>query len=304
MPDFHRLRHAAALAAVLMGLAAAYNVRAVTVTYEGVVYDQTDFQSLNLGTAGYWFPNFAATSPVEDRWTGENPRDALPPWAGPLNHVSIYPTDGDPVSNNFATFLTRTFSQDGPARSVGGQPGWNDFTLPDGEFGRSGAIVDPHTADGNSNNTINRIQLRGDVPETFYFSVITDNTNHEYDPEAQIRARGGAGETSPGFGDEDDISADPYPQAPDLAFNGIADVYTFKFTGFSGGSVINQTDFIKLRLGGGPAGGSFGGLLFDETFAPVTIPEPGAFGLWLAVAAGVGICRGLSGRRSGRPSRS
>ena len=34
-------------------------------------------------------------------------------------------------------------SQDGPARSAGGGTGWAVVTLPDGEVGRSGAIVDP-----------------------------------------------------------------------------------------------------------------------------------------------------------------
>ena len=117
------------------------------------------------------------TSPVATRPTGENARDALPSWAGPLNHVT---SPADP------TYATRTFSQDGPARSKGGQPTWNPFKLPSGEVGLSGAIVDPATR-GNSNNTINRIQLNAGVPSSFYFHIVTDNTNFEHDPTNRLR---------------------------------------------------------------------------------------------------------------------
>ena len=219
---------------------------AATITYVGVIYDQTDLDGLNVGNTGYWFPQFDAPAPVEGRPTGENVREALPSWAGPLNHAtSIF----DP------NFGTRTFSQDGPARSKGGQPAWNTFTLPDGEVGLSGAIVDPHTS-GNSNNTINRIQLNAGVPASFYFHVVTDNTNFEHDPTNRLRARGDSGGVS--------IEADPYPQTPDLIFNGIADVYTFRYDGFAAG------DYIKLQLNGDPdqEGASFAGFLFDETFEP------------------------------------
>jgi hypothetical protein len=225
---------------------------AATVTYVGVIYDQTDFDSLNIGNAGYWFPQFDAPAPVEGRPTDENVREALPSWAGPLNHAtSIF----DP------NYSTRTFSQDGPARSKGGQPTWNTFTLPDGEVGLSGAIVDPYTID-NSNNTINRIQLNAGVPATFYFHVVTDNTNFEHDPTNRLRARGNAGGVN--------IDPSTYPQTADLSFNGIADVYTFRYDGFAAG------DYIKLQLNGDPApaeGASFGGFLFDETFEPTpTLP--------------------------------
>jgi len=227
----------------------ARSLRAASIIYLGVIYDQTDFDQLNIGNAGYWFPQFNAPNPVEGRPTGENARDALPAWAGPLNHAtSIF----DP------NFATRTFSQDGPARSKGGQPAWNTFTLPDGEVGPSGAIVDPHTS-GNSNNTINRIQLNSGVPATFYFHVVTDNTNFDHDPTNRLRARGNAGGL--------DIEANTYPQTANLIFNGIADVYTFRYDGFAAG------DFIKLQLNGDAAkeGASFGGLLFDETFEPTPV---------------------------------
>jgi hypothetical protein len=50
----------------------------------------------------------------------------------------------------------------------------------------------------------------------------------------------------------------------DLVLNGVADVYTFRFDGFTSG------DYIKLRLRGDASGNgaSFGGVLFDEEFEP------------------------------------
>jgi hypothetical protein len=93
-----------------LSLAAGRIVDAASITYIGVIYDRNDFDRLNIGNAGYWFPQFGATSPVATRPTGENARDALPAWAGPLNHVT------NPLDPSYST---RTFSQDGPARSKG-----------------------------------------------------------------------------------------------------------------------------------------------------------------------------------------
>jgi hypothetical protein len=229
---------------------------AASITYMGVIYDRPDLAQLNVGNAGYWFPQLDAGSPVEGRPTGENPRDALPSWAGPLNHAII----GDP------NFATRTFSQDGPARSKGGQPTWSTLKLPNGEIGLSGAIVDPHTI-GNSNNTINRIQLNAGVPSTFYFHILTDNTDQQHDPTNRLRARG----------DDSGANIDPttFPAPGSAGFNGIPDVYTFRYDGFAGG------DFIKLQLNGAAApaqGASFGGFLFDVTFEPdLTLPSSGDY---------------------------
>src|SRR5262245_19702408 len=88
-----------------------------TISYVGVIRDQTDFKKLVIGRAGYWFPQFGAKSRVVGRPTGENTREALPPWVAPLNHVTSFL---DPA------FKMRTFSQDGPARSMGGVPNWNE----------------------------------------------------------------------------------------------------------------------------------------------------------------------------------
>ncbi len=78
-----------------------------------------------------------------------------------------------------------------------------------------------------------------------------------------------------GRGSADGANIDPntFPQTADLAFDGVADVYTFRFDGFAAG------DYIKLQLNGDPApkeGASFGGFLFDEVFAPTPV-FPGDF---------------------------
>jgi hypothetical protein len=247
------LRSSCVAVAILMSFGASH-LPAATITYVGVIYDQTDFERLSIGNAGYWFPQFDALTPVEERPTGENARDALPSWAGPLNHATSI------LDPNYST---RTFSQDGPARSKGGQPTWNNVTLPDGETGLSGAIVDPHTS-GNSNNTINRIRLNAGVPSTFYFHVVTDNTNFEHNPTNRLRARGNAGGV--------DIEANTYPQTAGLNFDGIADVYTFRYDGFAAG------DYIKLQLNGDAAdeGASFAGFMLDDVFAPTPV-TPGDF---------------------------
>jgi hypothetical protein len=242
-----------------------------SITYVGVSYDQIDLRRLAIGKSGYWFPQFDAPAPVSGRPTGERAVDARPPWVAPLNHAAAVTDLGcqpaDLAEGCLPTYYFRSFSQDGPAHSEGGHPSWSTLRLPNGRIGRSGAIVDPFTA-GNVNNTVNRIQLRGEVPSTFYFHVITDNTNREHDPTGQLRARGNSG---PIDEDSRQIDTEHFPNGCDLTFNGVADVYTFRYDGFSAG------DYLKLRLRGdapaegtGPAmiGASFGGVLFDETFEP------------------------------------
>ena len=225
--------------------------KAGAISYVRVIRDQSDFKNLNIGKAGYWFPQFGATTPVVERPTGEQAQCELPKWVAPLNHVTSFL---DPA------FKTRTFSQDGPARSAGGMAKWNEFTLPNGKKGRSGAIVDPY-ARRNTNNTINRIQLSDQVPATFYFHVVTDNTNLEHDPTLRLRVRGNTRGV--------DIEANPSPQSRDLIFNGIADIYTFRCENFRPG------DFLKVRLSGDSPGGgpSVGGFMFDTTLDAISTPK-------------------------------
>lgn len=234
------------------------------IAYEGASYRQADLAALGLGTAGSWFPQFGAGAPVSGRPTGENARDDLPEWVAPLNHWGS-PTDvgceaSELLAGCLPTFFFRSFSQDGPARSAGGEPAWSELRLPGGELGGSGAIVDPHTGGGNRNNTINRIQLRGEVPDEFWVAVVTDNTSGHFDPLGALALRGNAG---PLDLDPTQIEPSSTPRTCELVFDGVPDVHVFRVSGFRDG------DYLKLRLAGGPdAGASFGGLLFDASFGP------------------------------------
>lgn len=235
------------IALCLALLTIAWPVAAQTITYVGVKRDQTNFSpsGLNIGRSGYWFPQFNSVRAVERRPTDENAVDALPVWAGPLNHTT---------SVFSPAFWTRSFSQDkGGVRSKGGQPGWSIFTLPDGQKGLSGSLVDPNTVN-NRNNTVNRITLAedGELPRSFLLHVIVDNTNGQHNPARLLRVRG-ARRGQP------DVSCEP--DATDFVFNGVADVYTFRFDDWEKG------DFIKIAINGGPsavAGAGIAGVLFDE----------------------------------------
>jgi len=55
---------------------------AATVTFVRVTSDQTDFQTLGFGQAGYYFPQFGTNRPATLRPTWENMRFNPPPWAG------------------------------------------------------------------------------------------------------------------------------------------------------------------------------------------------------------------------------
>lgn len=240
------------LSAVALIMAALYlhidSTQAQSVTYASRTVDVSNFDPRlggeAIGQAGYWMANFAAPRPCYNQPTNESQRSALPSWAGPVYHVP-------PLIN----FFWRTFSLDGPCLSAGGFPTWANMTLPNGEHGISGAIVDPKAA-GNDNNSINRISLNIGVPSSFYFHIVVDNTAGQYSAINKIRARGEhAGQ---------DISPDKYPQPGMKAFNGVPDVYTFRFDNFTAG------DFIKVQFNGQPAsspypGASFAGFMFDTS---------------------------------------
>ena len=240
--------HPVRFPAVWWILAAFAELSAASITYVGEIADRTDFHAApRLGTLGYWFPQFNAPNPVADRSTNEQERNVLPPWAGPLVHL-------DSVFD--LKFASRTFSQDGPCRSMGGFPTFNRFTLPDGEVGLSGIILDPHAA-ANTSNTVNRIKLNAGTPASFYLRIVVDNSAGKHNAITRIRARGhhtGA-----------DVEPNTFPAPGPAGFNGTADIYTFRFDGFTAG------DFIKIQFvgmpgkasDGGSGGASFGGIMFD-----------------------------------------
>jgi hypothetical protein len=218
-----------------------------TVTYIGKTTDVTNFQAAGMGTLGYWFAQFNASGARSQKPTYENQRNGLLSWQGPLNHAtSIF----DPA------YATRSFSQDGPTRSKGGWSEWNTFRLPNGEVGLSGVLLDPYAA-ANTSQTINRIKLNSGTPSSFLFRIVVDNTAGKHNAINRIRARG----------DDNGTNIDPntFPVPGTAGFNGIADVYTFRYNGFGNG------DFIKVQFNGmpggtnngGSGGASFAGFMFD-----------------------------------------
>ena len=235
------------------------------IAFVGAYHDRPDLVALGLGRAGSWFPQFAATAAVTGAPTGDNVRDTLPAWVAAFNHTTGPADPGctEPRAVERGctpTYAFRTFSQDGPARSAGGQPGWSRLRLPSGECGRSGAIVDPQTyvaAEPNVNNTVNRIQLQGDVPDSFYVSVVTDNTGRQHDPD-RLELRGNAGQLDvPSEVTDNQVEA-TFDEPMDLTADGVPDVYVFRVDGFVAG------DYLKLRLRGVASAASFAGLLFDD----------------------------------------
>jgi hypothetical protein len=214
------------------------SARAQTITFVGSTtssnYSNT---GLNIGTAGYWFANFAATTPVDGAVVDSNDREALPSWVAPIN--------GAPDT---------TFA--GTATSSGGHTTWAFLTLPNGETGLSGAVVDSATAN-NSNNTIRQLDLGPGTPSQFLFHIVTDNTAGQHDPASRLRAR--AEETG-----VFDVSGPNTPTGLAANMNGTPDVYTFLYSG------MTDNTFIKLQLNSGVVGetASIAGFMFDA------IPEP------------------------------
>jgi hypothetical protein len=216
---------------------------AASITYLGVDKDILDFSG--LGKEGFWFPGFACSSYEFEKATNFNEYDGLNTWAGPLKHISRW---------ELLKYVNRSFSMDGPCGTICGDSSFNNITLPDGTSGLSGIIIDP-AADENSNNSVNRIALAASTPNSFVISVMVDNCNQQHSSVNRIAARG----EHDGVAVEPDVSPEPGTSA----FNGIADLYRFRFDGFVDG------DHIKIKFNGQEGrvqeggGASFGGVMFD-----------------------------------------
>jgi len=246
--------------ALSIGLAGMAQAQSVTFIGSTTSSDYSD-AGLDLGNEGFWFANFGATVPVTGAAIDSNDRDSLPSWA------SINPTPDT------------TFS--GTATTSGGHTPWAFLTLPDGENGLSGAVVDSNTAN-NSNNTIRMLELGPGAPNRFYFHVVTDNTAGQHDPAGRLRARF---EEAGVF----DVSGPNVPTGLAANMNGSPDVYTWLYDSRPSGS---NNAFIKLQLNSGNAleAASISGIMFDR------IPEPSSAALLLLGALGSG-CGRLRRRR-------
>jgi hypothetical protein len=242
----------------LVVIAVASATKAQSITFIGST-NSSDYSDtgLDLGNQGFWFANFGATVPVTGAAIDSNDRNSLPSW------VTLDPAPG-------ATFATT-------ATTSGGHTPWAFLTLPDGENGLSGAVVDSNTA-GNSNNTIAALELGPGTPNKFYFHVVTDNTNNQHNPTARLRARA---EMPSVF----DISGPNVPAGLAANMNGSPDVYTWLYEGVTNGSIIK----LQLNSGNGFVAGSIAGIMFDN------IPEPSS--AMLLMLGAVGFCK-MRRRRS------
>jgi hypothetical protein len=236
--------------AIAIGVAAIANGQ--TITYIGSTTSSNYSPAgLNIGTAGYWFANFAASAPVTGAAVDSNDRESLPSWVAPINGA---PDTTFPAS----------------ATSSGGQTTWATLTLPNGSTGLSGAVVDANTAN-NSNNSIRQLDLGPGTPSMFLFHIVTDNTAGQHDPASRLRARA----EDPGVFD---ISGPNTPAGLAANMNGTPDVYTWLYTG------MTDTSFIKVQLNSGAAGetASIAGFMFD------VVPEPSSFLLLIVGLLGIG----------------
>jgi PEP-CTERM motif-containing protein len=238
--------------AAIASAVASQTANAQSITFEQQRLNRTNMT--NLGDAGFWFAQFDAAAPISGAAINNNDRNSLPSW------VTINPTP----DTTFASSAT----------TKGGQPSWATLTLPDGEVGLSGAVVDANTAN-NSNNTIRQLDLGPGTPPRFRFYVVTDNTAGEHDPATRLRARGQSLDP-PTF----DISGPNAPGTLAANMNGSPDVYSWIYQGFGAG------DFIKLQINSGNAAepASIAGIMFD------VIPEPSS-AMMLLLGTALGLAR-------------
>lgn len=214
-----------------------------SIVFVGVVEDITNFS--NYGKEGFWFPGFDCPSYSFEKHTDYYEMNSLNTWMGPLKHIKRW---------EIKEYINRSFSMDGPCSTICGDIDFNSFQLPNNKIGISGVIVDPAAAE-NSNNSVNRIQLNENTPNSFILSIIVDNSAMKYSAIHSIIARG----------EHQGEAIEPLvvPMLNESKFNGIADIYQYQFLNF------NEGDHIKIKFNGkggsvqDGGGASFGGLLFD-----------------------------------------
>jgi hypothetical protein len=241
----------AATLASLIGMSAApVAVAQHTITFVGKTADTTDYSptGMNVGTAGFWFPQFNAQSFVTNQAVNNNQVNQFPSWILP-NFNSA-----DTTANTGYSFSSTDYSE-------GGDPNWNTLKLPNGVTGLSGELVDSNTAN-NTNNTISQLLLGPGTPYEFLMHIVVDNTatTNLHRDAGRVEARGAFPPPANGTNVNNQ-------QTPGLAgFNGVADVYTFRYTGWG------PDEILKVRLNSGIVGerGGIAGLMFDVTI----VPEP------------------------------
>jgi hypothetical protein len=208
---------------------------------------------LNIGTSGFWFANFGASSPITGAPVDQNDANSLPSW------ISV---DFNPVSPTYSFALNSPSS----ATSTGGITTYNLLTLPDSTNGLSGQLVDNTNATGTqSNNIIKSWTFGANAPPSALVHIILDNApTSEGTVVQRLRlTHSNAGATINPQASFDNLAA---------GANGVADVYTFRLDGIE----PNGFFAVQLRTLGNTAGTAdtaLAGIAFDA------IPEPSTYGL-------------------------
>jgi hypothetical protein len=227
-----------------------------TVTYVGKITDVSDFSAatgLDLGKHGYYFPQFGQATPKSERTAKDNMRFSKPTWQKDWK-FKVFEQCGGQFCNLFspdAGLFDILEGQEGiGVYSESEGDAWATIKLTSGS-GNSGTVVD-ESANGNSNNSVNHIRTSDDAPAEFCMSLLTDNTAGKHDINKTLAARIGW------YGDVDLETGTAKVPEEELVFNGVPDLYVFKFSNMTG------EDFIKIRLNGGDGTDpGFGGLMFD-----------------------------------------
>ncbi len=253
-----------------------------SLSFVGQTVDQTDFQALGFGQAGYYFAQFGARTPVTEKAPQDNMRFALPSWASIQFDITQSDRSFSGDAGYFSGDVNDPLDTMAPfgdplvfgVYSKGGQPSWDILTLPNGEQGLSGSLVDLNTAN-NSNNSVNRISLGPGVPPSFLLRIVLDNTNQEHDSAGRLNPRGAS---------DADLSVDVGVNLTGLTFNGTTDIYTFRYDNFT------ADDFIKIRFNSGKVGeaAGFAGIMFD------VIPEPSSVVMAMVMLGSFLCCRAQS----------
>lgn len=234
---------------------------AATIVPYSVTRDVTNFSSsgYQIGTQGYWFANFDAASPVTDAPVNQNSANTLPSWAA----VNFNPGGSFPSDN-----------LDGKpyAVSMGGLPGANEFTLPDGTTGGSGQVVDVRMTPGGSDTLLKDVTFNQATPTSLYFHVILDNVPLDIGSHVdRVRVTYRLPQ------DGNTIVRALFDILP-AENNGIADAYTFFIDG------IENTGYLAIQLRTSTTSSAgMAGFAFDT----VLVPEPG--GLLLLACGAVGL---------------
>ncbi len=197
----------------------------------------TDFTGLGQHLQ-YW-PLFGRTSGQTARRTDDEDCIELTPRFASFNHH--YLPEGRTFSNDALGIPIGT-------KTRGGYPNWAMFTLPDGTTGRSGTFYDESNID-NSNNTVNQMRINVSDLSEFCLNLITDNTDGEHNADVRFEARS----------DVVDLNLAGHP---DHTFDGVTDMYTFRYTGMS------EDDVFKIRIqcssASGCQGAGLGGIMVSD----------------------------------------